>query len=88
MAFLDNGILAVSVVTPDTIGEKFELVGEFHRGFHDNWEIRDYKALLHTFPMYTIGEATTATVLTPSDEEWTFDYRSRPEFAASGSKRT
>jgi 3-oxoacyl-[acyl-carrier-protein] synthase III len=55
--------------------------GEFHLGFHDNWEIRGYKSLLHTFPMYTIGEATTATVLTPSDQEWIFDYRSRPEFA-------
>ena len=34
-----------------------------------------------TFPMYTIGEATTATVLVPSDDEWTFEFRAKPELA-------
>lgn len=55
--------------------------GEFHFGLHDNWEIRDFRSLEYTFPMYTIGEASTATILVPSDDKWQFDYHSRPEFA-------
>ncbi|MEM7201176.1 MAG: 3-oxoacyl-[acyl-carrier-protein] synthase III C-terminal domain-containing protein [Planctomycetota bacterium] len=59
--------------------------GEFHMGFHDNWEIRDVRSLAHTFPMYTIGEAASATVLTATEpaqrREWRFDYVSRPELA-------
>jgi acyl-CoA:acyl-CoA alkyltransferase len=55
--------------------------GEFHVGLHDNWEIRDFRSLEYTFPMYTIGEAATATILLPSDDEWQFDYSSRSEFA-------
>ncbi len=55
--------------------------GEFHLGFHDVWKIRGLKSLGHTFPMYTIGEAATATILVPSEDEWRFDYDSRPEFA-------
>ena len=55
--------------------------GEFHVGFHDNWEIRDLDSLMYTFPMYTIGEAATAVVLQGSDDEWSFDYRSRPRYA-------
>jgi 3-oxoacyl-[acyl-carrier-protein] synthase III len=55
--------------------------GEFHLGMHDNWEIRDVRALEYSFPMYTIGEAATATILLPSDRPWDFSYLSRPEFA-------
>lgn len=55
--------------------------GEFHLGLHDNWEIRDVRSLEYTFPMYTIGEAATATILVPSESSWQFDYSSRPEFA-------
>ncbi len=55
--------------------------GEFHFGIHDNWAMRDLRSLEHTFPMYTIGEAATATILVPSNEEWTFDYASQPELA-------
>jgi len=55
--------------------------GEFHFGLHDNWEIRDIRSLEYTFPMYTIGEAATATILLPNDSPWKFEYSSRPEFA-------
>jgi 3-oxoacyl-[acyl-carrier-protein] synthase III len=55
--------------------------GEFHLGLHDNWEIRDIRSLEYSFPMYTIGEAATATILLPSDRPWNFSYLSRPEFA-------
>lgn len=31
--------------------------------------------------MFTIGEASTATILLPSDREWRFDYSSQTDFA-------
>lgn len=55
--------------------------GEFHLGFHDNWEIRDLKSLAYSFPMYTIGEAATATILVASDEDWEFNFLSKTEFS-------
>jgi 3-oxoacyl-[acyl-carrier-protein] synthase III len=55
--------------------------GEFHLGFHDNWEIRNLRSLEYSFPAYTIGEAATATILTPSEKDWEFAYASKPEFA-------
>jgi 3-oxoacyl-[acyl-carrier-protein] synthase III len=55
--------------------------GEFHLGFHDNWEIRDVRALEYSFPMYTIGEAATATILEAGGQDWNFHYLSKPEFA-------
>lgn len=55
--------------------------GECHVGFHDNWEIQNLRALDHTFPMYTIGEAASATIVQASDDEWQFDYASMPELA-------
>ncbi len=55
--------------------------GEFHLGFHDNWEIRDLRSLEYSFSAYTIGEAATATILTASEEDWQFAYSSKPEFA-------
>ncbi len=35
----------------------------------------------YTFPTYTIGEAATATILSPSDCEWKFTYKSLPALA-------
>jgi 3-oxoacyl-[acyl-carrier-protein] synthase III len=55
--------------------------GEFHLGLHDTWEIRDFRALEYSFPMYTIGEAATATILLANDRPWQFSYLSQPEFA-------
>jgi acyl-CoA:acyl-CoA alkyltransferase len=55
--------------------------GEFHLGFHDNWEIRSTRSLEYCFPMYTIGEAATATILVDSEEDWRFAYSSKTEFA-------
>lgn len=55
--------------------------GEFHYGIHDNWSIRDIDQLNFTFPMYTIGEAASATILIPSDHEWKFSYSSQPDHA-------
>jgi 3-oxoacyl-[acyl-carrier-protein] synthase III len=55
--------------------------GEFHLGLHDQWEIRSVDALKYSFPMYTIGEAATATVLLPDEAEWSFDYATRSDLA-------
>nr|WP_319485441.1 3-oxoacyl-[acyl-carrier-protein] synthase III C-terminal domain-containing protein [uncultured Cohaesibacter sp.] len=55
--------------------------GEFHVGIHDNWQIQSMDALNFSFPMYTIGEAATATILSPSRQKWRFTYRSRSELA-------
>jgi 3-oxoacyl-[acyl-carrier-protein] synthase III len=55
--------------------------GEFHLGIHDNWRIEGLRSLRYTFPMYTIGEAATATILSRSDRAWKFSFLSRPQFA-------
>ena len=55
--------------------------GEFHLGFHDNWEIREARSLEYSFPMYTIGEAATATILEPGGDDWSFAYSSKTEFS-------
>jgi len=57
--------------------------GEFniYHGFPDNFKIRDLRQVEYTFPTYTIGEAATATVLSPSDQEWKFAYKSVPALA-------
>lgn len=55
--------------------------GEFHFGIHDNWEIGPLDTLSYRFPMYTIGEAATATILVSSQKEWRFDYQSRSDLA-------
>ena len=69
--FLQNGCFRNAMI----------INGEFHVGFHDDWEIKGLRALQHTFPMYTIGEAATATILTPSPDDWSFDYSSRPDLS-------
>ncbi|HXW70338.1 MAG TPA: 3-oxoacyl-[acyl-carrier-protein] synthase III C-terminal domain-containing protein [Methylocella sp.] len=55
--------------------------GEFHAGLRHSWRIPDLTALKYTFPTYTIGEAATATIVTGSDAEWSFDYASRCDLA-------
>ena len=48
--------------------------GEFHLGIHDKWTIETLDSLSYSFPMFTIGEAATATILLPDEQEWQFDY--------------
>ena len=35
----------------------------------------------YNFPMYTIGEAATATIVEFSDQDWEFNFISRPKYA-------
>jgi 3-oxoacyl-[acyl-carrier-protein] synthase III len=44
-----------------------------------NFKIDHVNQIEYTFPSYTIGECASATVLTASDEEWSFDFKSVPE---------
>ncbi len=57
--------------------------GEFniYHGFPDNFKIKDLRQVEYTFPTYTIGEAATATILSSSDCEWKFAYKSLPALA-------
>lgn len=58
--------------------------GEFNayeHGYPELFKIKDLKQVKYTFPTYTIGEAASATILTPSDNKWSFDYISKPEFS-------
>jgi 3-oxoacyl-[acyl-carrier-protein] synthase III len=57
--------------------------GEFnsHHGFPDNFRVRDLRQVEYTFPTYTIGEAASATILSASDGEWKFAFKSLPELA-------
>jgi acyl-CoA:acyl-CoA alkyltransferase len=57
--------------------------GEFnsHHGFPDNFKIKDLRQLEYTFPTYTIGEAASATLLSPSEQEWQFAFKSLPELS-------
>jgi 3-oxoacyl-[acyl-carrier-protein] synthase III len=57
--------------------------GEFnsHHGIPDNFKIKDLRQLEYTFPSYTVGEAASATLLSPSDQKWEFAFKSLPELA-------
>ncbi len=59
------------------------LNGEFNiqHGFPDNFKIKNLRQIEYTFPTYTIGEAATATILSPSESEWKFAYKSVPALA-------
>lgn len=55
--------------------------GEFniHHGFPDNFKIKDLRQIEYSFPTYTIGEAATATIVSASDDEWKFTFKTLPE---------
>jgi len=56
--------------------------GEFNfqeHGFPANFVVRSLKQLEYTFPTYTIGEAATATIVSASENDWRFAYKSVPE---------
>jgi 3-oxoacyl-[acyl-carrier-protein] synthase III len=56
--------------------------GEFtayEYGYPVLFRIKHPKQIEYTFPAYTIGEAATATILSGSHQDWSFDYDSAPE---------
>ncbi len=55
--------------------------GEFnlHHGLPDNFRVRSLRQIEYTFPTYTIGEAASATIVTASEAEWKFTYKTLPE---------
>jgi 3-oxoacyl-[acyl-carrier-protein] synthase III len=59
--------------------------GEFNiydHGFPELFRINDVRQIEYTFPAYTIGEAASATILTPSPHEWSFQFKSVPELCS------
>lgn len=81
MSWIRAAHIAQLMLKEGTFQRVMIINGEFHLGFHDNWEIRDMRSLEYSFPMYTIGEAATATILTAGGEDWKFAYSSKTEFA-------
>ena len=57
------------------------VTGEFHLGLRDTNEIKNVQSLEYNFPMYTIGETATATIVEASGQDWDFTFLSKPEFA-------
>jgi 3-oxoacyl-[acyl-carrier-protein] synthase III len=81
MSWIRAAHIAQLMLKAGTFKRVMIINGEFHLGFHDNWEIRDLRSLEYSFPMYTIGEAATATILIASEEDWKFAYSSQTEFS-------
>ncbi len=81
MSWIRSTHIAQLMLTAGAFKRVMIINGEFHLGFHDNWEIRDLRSLEYSFPMYTIGEAATATILIPSSEDWEFNFLSKAEFS-------
>ena len=50
-------------------------------GISDTNTINNLSELSYNFPMYTIGEAATATILEDSKNNWEFNFFSKPEYA-------
>ena len=44
------------------------VTGEFHR-IRSSFDVKSVKSMEYNFPMYTIGEAATATILEDSSED-------------------
>ena len=51
----------------------------YEYGYPELLKIKSSKQIDYTFPAYTIGEAATATILSKSDNKWSFDFESAPE---------
>lgn len=61
------------VVTPEFMACEY--------GLDRIFKISSPDQLPYTFPLYTVGEGMTATVLAASDDRWSFHFRSMPEMA-------
>ena len=55
--------------------------GEFNgeHAFPANFEVKSLGQMAYTFPTYTVGEAASATIVTASDEPWSFHYKTQPD---------
>ncbi len=53
----------------------------YEYGYPEAFKIRDEHQLEYTFPAYTIGEGATATVVTASNQDWSFRFESEPRLA-------
>jgi len=55
--------------------------GEFNNqhGFPDNFRVKSLRQIEYTFPTYTIGEAASATIVSASEKEWSFTFKTLPQ---------
>jgi len=53
----------------------------YEHGHPNLYNIKSLEQIEYTFPAYTIGEAVTATILSASDKEWSFAFKSAPQYA-------
>ncbi|MFQ5850869.1 MAG: 3-oxoacyl-[acyl-carrier-protein] synthase III C-terminal domain-containing protein [Candidatus Binatia bacterium] len=77
--------IANALLCSDSYNHIMIINGEFtayEYGYPDVFKINSLDQIKYTFPTYTIGEAATATVLSRSDQNWTFHYQSAPELAS------
>lgn len=50
----------------------------YEHGYPHLWKIKSPKQIEYTLPTYTIGEASSATILSSSDKEWRFNFEAAP----------
>ena len=55
----------------------------YEGGLLDNLNVLSAASLRYTFPALTIGEAATATIVTASDKQWLFRFRTVPDLVAA-----
>jgi acyl-CoA:acyl-CoA alkyltransferase len=85
MSWVRSLQLAHSILKAGTHANVLIVNAEFtvhEHGIPDALKVSTDEALKYTFPALTIGEATTATVVSASDRTWAFRFRSLPELAS------
>ena len=58
--------------------------GEFNayeHGLPENFKINKIRQAEYSFPTYTIGEAASATIVSASEDEWSFNFKSFPDYS-------
>jgi 3-oxoacyl-[acyl-carrier-protein] synthase III len=50
----------------------------YEHGYPYLWKIKSLKQIEYTLPTYTIGEASATTILSQSNNEWSFDFEAAP----------
>ena len=53
----------------------------YEHGFPELLHVHTISELKYKIPGYTIGEGTTVTIVSSSDQEWRFTYKTYPEYA-------
>lgn len=71
----------VQALLAQSDGYALVINAEFHLGYHDSFEVTGPCELRDIVGALTIGEATTATVVSNAGPDWSFSFASRPAAA-------